>query len=78
VKMNCALLGNLVPHLHWHLIPRHADDPNPRGAIWEVDRSVWASDKCIPSSDERDELKQRLLDELKASNGLVIVSTFRG
>lgn len=33
-KINLASLGNVVPHLHWHVIPRFADDrhfPNP---IW--------------------------------------------
>ena len=33
-KINLASLGNMVPHLHWHVIPRFADDrhfPNP---IW--------------------------------------------
>lgn len=33
-KINLASLGNVVPHMHWHIIPRFADDrhfPNP---IW--------------------------------------------
>jgi diadenosine tetraphosphate (Ap4A) HIT family hydrolase len=29
VKMNYDLLGNSLPHLHTHVIPRHADDPKP-------------------------------------------------
>lgn len=29
VKMNYDLLGNTVPHLHTHLVPRYADDPRP-------------------------------------------------
>jgi diadenosine tetraphosphate (Ap4A) HIT family hydrolase len=29
VKMNYNVLGNSVPHLHTHLIPRYADDPRP-------------------------------------------------
>src|SRR5660397_39569 len=24
-KINLASLGNVVPHLHWHIIPRYAD-----------------------------------------------------
>lgn len=35
VKMNYALLGNTVSHLHWHIIPRHANDPDPTRPIWE-------------------------------------------
>src|SRR5687768_6647539 len=29
VKMNYDVLGNSVPHLHTHLVPRYADDPRP-------------------------------------------------
>ena len=29
VKMNCNLLGNSVPHLHTHIVPRYEDDPKP-------------------------------------------------
>ena len=29
VKMNYDILGNSVPHLHVHVIPRYADDPRP-------------------------------------------------
>jgi len=33
-KINLASLGNMTPHLHWHVIPRWRDDrhfPNP---VW--------------------------------------------
>ncbi|HET8576696.1 MAG TPA: HIT family protein, partial [Methylomirabilota bacterium] len=36
VKMNYELLGNQVPHIHWHLIPRLASDPEPRWPVWRV------------------------------------------
>jgi diadenosine tetraphosphate (Ap4A) HIT family hydrolase len=29
IKMNYNVLGNSVPHLHTHVIPRYADDPRP-------------------------------------------------
>jgi diadenosine tetraphosphate (Ap4A) HIT family hydrolase len=29
VKLNYDLLGNTVPHLHTHIVPRYADDPRP-------------------------------------------------
>jgi diadenosine tetraphosphate (Ap4A) HIT family hydrolase len=33
-KMNCELLGNQVPHLHWHLFPRGTDDPDTLKPVW--------------------------------------------
>ena len=29
VKLNYEVLGNSLPHLHTHVIPRYADDPKP-------------------------------------------------
>lgn len=29
VKMNYETLGNSMPHLHTHVMPRYADDPRP-------------------------------------------------
>ncbi len=37
-KINLASLGNLVPHLHWHVIPRWTDDPKFPDSIWSVAR----------------------------------------
>jgi diadenosine tetraphosphate (Ap4A) HIT family hydrolase len=33
-KINLASLGNLVPHLHWHVIPRFTDDPHFPNPVW--------------------------------------------
>ncbi|HEX2826585.1 MAG TPA: HIT family protein [Burkholderiales bacterium] len=33
-KINLASLGNLVPHIHWHVVPRFADDPHFPQPIW--------------------------------------------
>ena len=33
-KINLASLGNQVPHLHWHVIPRFTDDAAFPEAIW--------------------------------------------
>jgi diadenosine tetraphosphate (Ap4A) HIT family hydrolase len=33
-KLNYELLGNQVPHLHWHLFPRYLDDPDRQTAVW--------------------------------------------
>jgi diadenosine tetraphosphate (Ap4A) HIT family hydrolase len=33
-KINLASLGNAVPHLHWHVIPRYAADAHFPQPIW--------------------------------------------
>lgn len=33
-KINLASLGNLTPHLHWHVIPRHRHDKHFPQPIW--------------------------------------------
>jgi diadenosine tetraphosphate (Ap4A) HIT family hydrolase len=33
-KLNYELLGNQVPHLHWHIFPRYADDPEALRPVW--------------------------------------------
>ncbi len=33
-KMNLCSLGNVVEHLHWHLFPRKAEDPDFKNPPW--------------------------------------------
>jgi len=33
-KLNYELLGNQVPHLHWHLFPRYDHDPDALKPVW--------------------------------------------
>jgi diadenosine tetraphosphate (Ap4A) HIT family hydrolase len=35
-KINYELLGNQLPHIHWHVIPRLAGDPAPLETVWLV------------------------------------------
>lgn len=39
-KMNLASLGNLTPHLHWHVIPRWRDDQHFPDPIWLAPRHL--------------------------------------
>lgn len=61
-KINLASLGNMVPHLHWHVIPRYQGDahfPNPVWAAAKPDLpDVSARRALLPSL--RAELARRL------------------
>jgi diadenosine tetraphosphate (Ap4A) HIT family hydrolase len=46
-KINIASLGNLVPHLHWHVIPRFSDDPH-------FPQPIWSTAQRSPSAVQRD------------------------
>jgi diadenosine tetraphosphate (Ap4A) HIT family hydrolase len=51
-KVNLASLGNMTPHLHWHVIPRYADDaqfPNPvwSAAVRETDEAVLGARRAL-------------------------------
>lgn len=35
-KVNIAALGNMVPHIHWHVIPRFQDDAFFPGSAWSM------------------------------------------
>jgi diadenosine tetraphosphate (Ap4A) HIT family hydrolase len=42
-KINYELLGNQLPHIHWHLIPRLATDPAPLEPIWRIEHTPQAT-----------------------------------
>lgn len=49
-KVNIAALGNMVPHIHWHIIPRFKDDAFFPGSAWsnktqETSKSIIESRK---------------------------------
>lgn len=49
-KINLASLGNQVPHLHWHVVPRFADDAHFPDPIWATARragQVHAVDQAV-------------------------------
>ncbi len=38
-KINLASFGNMVPHLHWHIIPRYQDDAHFPNPVWAAART---------------------------------------
>jgi diadenosine tetraphosphate (Ap4A) HIT family hydrolase len=62
IKMNWLSLGNGVPHLHVHLVPRYFDDPAAGGPI-EADAFERAELQPVPDDELRREaaaLRQKL------------------
>ena len=49
-KINLASLGNAVPHLHWHVIPRYPDDPHYPQPIWGTAQRAVASARPRPGT----------------------------
>jgi len=43
-KINLASLGNQVPHLHWHVIPRFMGDAHFPDAVWAARRRAAKAD----------------------------------
>lgn len=65
-KLNYELLGNQVPHIHWHLIPRYDSDPDHLKPAWiAMDRAErdpeWRSQLHGPSD------RKTIIDRLRKS-----------
>jgi diadenosine tetraphosphate (Ap4A) HIT family hydrolase len=43
-KMNVASLGNMTPHVHWHVIPRFRDDAHFPTPVWATPKREAAPD----------------------------------
>ena len=63
-KINLASLGNLVPHLHWHVIPRWKDDTHFPAPIWAAARRTGSA-RPVPASVS---LLRALQTQLSTSN----------
>ncbi|MEW7849987.1 HIT family protein [Massilia aurea] len=59
LKINVASLGNVVPHLHWHIIPRYADDAHFPAPVWA--QAVRATEPAILAA------RRALCDQLGAA-----------
>lgn len=58
LRINYACLGNFVTHVHWHVIPRYADDAEPLHPIWV--RPVAERVVALPAAE-----RQKLIADLR-------------
>jgi diadenosine tetraphosphate (Ap4A) HIT family hydrolase len=64
-KINLASLGNVVAHLHWHVIPRWRDDSHFPAPIWAAARRPVGQRRAIGSA----ELRLALIEALGEEQG---------
>lgn len=60
--INVESLGNVMPHLHWHIVPRYKHDPRWGAPIWS--ESGQQPERRL-TSDDRADLRERLRDALR-------------
>ena len=60
-KINLATLGNMVAHVHWHVIPRFADDPHFPQPVWGVRQRDG-----VDAREGMDNLAREICSELNA------------
>lgn len=66
-KVNVASLGNVVPHLHWHVIPRYEDDAHFPDPVWAAVRRTPASAALAKRAALVPRLREALLDRFEDS-----------
>lgn len=62
-KINLASLGNLTPHVHWHVIPRWQDDSHFPAPIWAAACAAVPARAAVPTAG----LRAALLAELEGA-----------
>ncbi len=58
-KINLAQFGNMVPHMHWHVIPRFAEDPHFPNPTWGP-RRTFTTEQALAWSRCRHAMQDRL------------------
>lgn len=62
-KVNIAALGNMVPHIHWHVIPRFKDDAFFPGSAW----SQKIQQTPVVNLEIRKKLAQELVSAIRSA-----------
>ncbi len=62
-KVNLASLGNVVPHLHWHVVPRWRNDRHFPNAVWSPPMREAAPRTAVDSGILREAFVRALAGE---------------
>jgi diadenosine tetraphosphate (Ap4A) HIT family hydrolase len=65
--INVEILGNVVPHLHWQIIPRYRTDPRWEAPVWTTTVAEMPVNKL--SASDRGGLIERLREALGKATG---------
>lgn len=66
-KINLASLGNLVPHVHWHVIPRWRDDSHFPAPIWAGAGRTAPSRRPLDNADIAVAIAELLSEEVSGA-----------
>jgi diadenosine tetraphosphate (Ap4A) HIT family hydrolase len=63
-KVNLASLGNVTPHVHWHVIPRFADDSHFPQPVWGPRQRAAGTEAIASRRAALDRLRGRIAEEI--------------
>ena len=66
-KINLASLGNVVPHMHWHVIPRYADDSHFPAPVWAESKRSVAPELLAIRQNKLPQLRAAIMERLGQS-----------
>ena len=65
-KINLASFGNMTPHVHWHVIPRFADEAHFPNPVWGEVQRVALPDSTAARMRLLPQLREALVRHLTA------------
>ena len=65
-KINLASLGNMVPHLHWHVIPRYTDDAHFPAPVWAETKRTPSPESLLARQEKLPMLRKKIQQRLAA------------
>ena len=63
-KINLAALGNMVPHLHWHVIARFDWDSHFPGSVWSMPQRAADEARVAAISAQCDQISRKIAEFL--------------